>query len=187
MNEAHQAACASEEWRGVVREHVIPGALRGVDLGDDVLEVGPGYGATTEVLRERIPRLTAVEIDPELAAALAATYAGTNVDVRVGDATALEFEDGRFTGATSFAMLHHVPTPQLQDRLFAEVRRVLRSGGTFVAQDSLDNDDLRTFHQGDTYVPLDPNGVEARLRAAGFTEVEVRTNPYVWTAIARTA
>ena len=41
--------------------------LATVDLGDDVLEVGPGYGATTDVFRERVGSLTSVEIDPVLA------------------------------------------------------------------------------------------------------------------------
>jgi ubiquinone/menaquinone biosynthesis C-methylase UbiE len=100
------------------------------DLGDDVLEVGPGYGATTDVLRERVAKLTAVEIDPALAAVLADRLAGANVTVVEGDATALDFDDGRFTGATCFAMLHHVPTSELQDQLFAEVARVLRPGAT---------------------------------------------------------
>ena len=122
----------------MVRDQVIPWALTGVDLGDDVVEVGPGYGATTEVLQGLVPRLTSVEIDPELAAALIERYAGTDhVEMVEGDATALTFADGRFSGATSFSMLHHVPTPELQDRVFAEARRVLRPGGVFVAVDSL--------------------------------------------------
>jgi 16S rRNA A1518/A1519 N6-dimethyltransferase RsmA/KsgA/DIM1 with predicted DNA glycosylase/AP lyase activity len=33
-------------------------------------EVGPGYGTTTDVLGERLPSLTAVEIDEELAVML---------------------------------------------------------------------------------------------------------------------
>ncbi|MGO1052533.1 hypothetical protein [Crossiella sp. CA198] len=43
---------------------IIPWALDGVDLGADVLEIDPGYGATTVALATRTPRLTAVEIDP---------------------------------------------------------------------------------------------------------------------------
>ena len=66
-------------------------------------------------------------------------------------------------------MLHHVPRAELQDQLFAEVARVLRPGAAFVATDSLGSDDLRDFHEGDTYVPIDPAGLEARLTGAGFT------------------
>ena len=49
MNEAHEY-CGSDEWRQMIREVILPWALGETDLGDDVLEVGPGYGATTDVL-----------------------------------------------------------------------------------------------------------------------------------------
>jgi ubiquinone/menaquinone biosynthesis C-methylase UbiE len=154
MNEGH-AVCGSEEWRAVVREQIIPWALGDGDLGDDVLEVGPGYGATTDVFRERVERLTTVEIDPGLAAALRERLAGTNVEVLDGDATAMPFDDRRFTGATCFSMLHHVPSTELQDQLFGEVARVTRPGGLFVAVDSLHSPDLADFHEGDTYLPIE--------------------------------
>lgn len=184
MNEGHKL-CGSEEWRAAVRDFIIPWALGDGDLGDDVLEVGPGYGATTDVFRERVARLTAVEIDSELAAALALRLTGTNVTVIEGDATALAFEDDRFTGATCFAMLHHVPSAELQDRLFAEVARVVAPGGLFVASDSLASEDLRAFHEGDTYQPIDPDGLAGRLERAGFAGVEVAVNEFGWSARAR--
>jgi SAM-dependent methyltransferase len=181
VNRNHDA-CGSEEWRVVVRDVIIPWALGDGDLGDDVLEVGPGFGATTDVFRERVARLTAVEIDPELAARLRARLAGTNVEVVEGDATALGFDDDRFSGATCFSMLHHVPSSELQDRLFAQVARVMRAGGLFVASDSLPSDELAELHEGDTYVPVDPDGLAARFERAGFEHVEVRTNEYGWAA-----
>lgn len=185
MNEHHKL-CGSDEWRSVVRETLIPWALGDGDLGGDVLEVGPGYGATTDVLAESVPRLTAVEIDQELAALLAERFAGNSRVVVVrGDATALEFPDGRFTGAASFTMLHHVPTEDAQDRLFAEVCRVLKPRGLFVAGDSIACSDLEAFHEGDTYNPIDPALLPSRLEAAGFTEVEVKTSSLGWAAVAR--
>lgn len=185
MNEGHKV-CGSDEWREVVRDQIIPWALEGVDLGDDVVEVGPGYGATTDVFGEMVPRLTSVEIDSGLAAALVERFSGADhVEIVEGDATDLAYPDGRFSGATSFSMLHHVPTADLQDRLFAEVCRVLRPGGVFVAVDSLGSDALCEFHEGDTYNPVDPAGVVARLTAAGFVTAEVATNEQGWKAVAR--
>jgi hypothetical protein len=70
-------------------------------------------------------------------------------------------------------MLHHVPTPELQDALFAETCRLLRAGGVFVGLDSLDSPKLRELHVDDTFVPLDLAPTEARLRAAGFADVVV--------------
>ena len=185
MNEAHKA-CGGDEWRAIIREHVLPSAIAGLDLGDDVLEVGPGYGATTDVLAELLPKVTAVEIDPELVAYLTDRFATqAHVEIVDGDGTALTFDDGRFTAAACFTMLHHVPTAELQDRLLAEVHRVLRPGAPLVAGDSIANPDLEAHHEGDTYNPIDPDGLRARLEAAGFSEVEVRTNPFAWTAVAR--
>ena len=185
MNEAHEA-CGGDEWRAMMRDVILPWAMGEVDLGDDVIEVGPGYGATTDVLCERVPRLTSVEIDEVLAAMFTERFnAQENVEIVVGDATALGYPDGRFTGAACFTMLHHVPTIALQDRLFAEVARVLRPGAALVASDSLASDDLAAHHEDDTYNPVDPDTVAARLEAAGFSEVEVRTSPFGWAAVAR--
>jgi SAM-dependent methyltransferase len=184
MNKNHEV-CGGEEWRTAVRDYIIPWALGDGQLGDDVLEVGPGYGATTDVFRERVARLTAVEIDHALATTLAARLANTNVTIIEGDATAMTFGDDTFSGATCFSMLHHVPGPLLQDRLFAEVARVVRPGGLFVASDSLPSEDLKDFHEGDTYEPLDPDGVAARLECSGFADVEVRTNEFGWAATGR--
>jgi SAM-dependent methyltransferase len=187
VNEHHRH-CGSDEWRALVRDVILPWAIGDVDLGDDVLEVGPGYGATTDVLAESVPRLTAVEIDAELATMLAERFAGNDVVTIVrGDATALDEPDGRFSGAASFTMLHHVPTADLQDRLFAEVARTLRPGGVFVAGDSVASPELEAHHEGDTYNPVDPAGLAGRLAAAGFRDVDVRTNALGWAAVARTA
>ena len=185
VNEAHEF-CGSDEWRQVIREVILPWALADTDLGDDVLEVGPGYGATTDVLGTVTKRLRSVEIDDELAAMLRNRFAGSStVEIINGDATQLEFGDGTFTGAACFTMLHHVPTVELQDRLFAEVARVLRRGAALVASDSIGSDELALGHEGDTYNPVDPDSLPTRLAAAGFDDVRVRTSDFGWAAIAR--
>jgi ubiquinone/menaquinone biosynthesis C-methylase UbiE len=187
MNEAHEY-CGSDEWRQLIREVILPWALGETDLGDDVLEVGPGYGATTDVLGTVTSRLRSVEIDEELAAKLKERFADSDsVEIINGDATQLRFADGTFTGAACFTMLHHVPTVELQDSLFAEVARVLRPGAAMVASDSLGNDELADAHEGDTYNPVDPATLPERLAAAGFDDVEIKTNEFGWAMIARVA
>jgi ubiquinone/menaquinone biosynthesis C-methylase UbiE len=184
VNENHKQ-CGSDEWRAVVRDAILPWALGEVDLGDDVLEVGPGYGATTDVFADSVPKLTAVEIDAELATMLRERFASKDsVTIVEGDASALEFPDGRFSGAASFTMLHHVPTAALQDRLFAEVARVLRPGGVLALSDSIASDELQAAHDGDTYNPVDPAGLAERLKAAGFARADVKTNTFGWAGLA---
>jgi ubiquinone/menaquinone biosynthesis C-methylase UbiE len=179
MNKLHLQFCSSDGWAESIKKWIIPGAVDGVVLGDDVLEVGPGPGRTTDILRHMTARLTAVEIDPDLADALSSRMAGTNVEVVQADATSLPFPDGRFTAALSFTMLHHVPSVAEQDRLLAEVARVLRKGGTLAGVDSKDSPEFRGMHVDDICVPLDPETLADRLRSAGFSEAQVDVNPYV--------
>src|SRR5438093_719807 len=131
MNLIHRWYCRSDRWAGAVREKLVPWALHGVDLGADVLEIGPGPGITTDVVRRRAAQVTALEIDPWSVESLRGRFAGSNVAVVKGDATRLPFEDERFSAAICFTMFHHVPSVALQDSLLAEARRVLRPGGIF--------------------------------------------------------
>jgi SAM-dependent methyltransferase len=174
MNLVHRLVCRSAPWRWTVERWVIPWALDGVDPGEDVLELGPGPGLTTDVLRERTARLTAVEIDPRLASSLRERMKNTNAEVAGADATALPFPDGSFSAVLSFTMLHHVPSVTLQDRLFAEAWRVLRPGGVFAGTDTAPGVLLRLAHIGDTMVPVDAATLGRRLETVGFGEVEVK-------------
>jgi SAM-dependent methyltransferase len=185
MNPGHMAFCASEEWRRTVRDTILPVALRGVDLGDDAIEIGPGPGFTTDVLRTMTPRLTAVEVDEGLATSLAERIGDGSVEVVVGDAAALDFPADHFTGAASFHMLHHIAPAAQQDRVFAELARVLVPGGVLVAADGTYSEGSALFHEGDTYNPIDPTGLESRLGVAGFGSVEVRTYDLGWVCTAR--
>ena len=152
----------------------MPPAIDGVDLGEDVLEVGPGFGPATEALAQRVPRLTALEIDPTLAEPLRERFSGAAVDIVDGDGTDMPFEDGSFSSAVCFTMLHHVPSPEAQDRLFGEVRRVLRPGGTFAGTDSTGRGPgFALLHIGDTKVVIDPSALAERLVAAGFEDAVV--------------
>jgi SAM-dependent methyltransferase len=177
--------CASEDWRLMVQDTILPEALRGVDLGDDAIEIGPGPGFTTDVLRTLTSHLTAVEIHEGLAASLAERLAGGNVDVVVGDATALDLPSHRFTGAASFHMLHHVAPGQQQDRVFAELARVLVPGAVLVAADGTYNEGTAAFHEGDTYNPIEPDDLPGRLESAGFGDVDVRVYELGWVCTAR--
>jgi len=70
-------------------------------------------------------------------------------------------------------MLHHVPTLALQNKILAEAFRVLRPGGVLLCSDSLASNDLHHFHEGDTYNPVEPTSVLARLQTLGFENITV--------------
>lgn len=174
MNRFHRWYCRTGHWRHAIQDQILPWVLRDADLGDHILEVGPGPGLTTDVLATRVPKLTAVEIDPDLARRLRERFAGSNVTVEHGDATAMPFPDATFTGAVSFTMLHHVPTTELQDQLLREVRRVLQPGATFAGSDSRTSLVFRLAHVADTMVLVNPDTFAHRLEAAGFDGIEVQ-------------
>jgi ubiquinone/menaquinone biosynthesis C-methylase UbiE len=174
MNENHAKLMPSPEWAAHIQDEVLPLATDGVELGADLLELGPGPGAATDWLRQRVQRLVAVEHEEEAADKLAERFAGTNVEVVRGDAAAVGYPDASFDTVATCTMLHHVPTRAEQDRVLAEAFRVLRPGGTFLGSDSLPSNGLHRFHEGDTYNPVEPAAFLTRLQVAGFGEITLR-------------
>jgi SAM-dependent methyltransferase len=186
MNENHANLCPSPEWAEFIQGELLPGFEHDVPLGGEMLEIGPGPGAATEWLRHKVSHLTALEIDKDAAAKLAVTYAGTNVGIVTGDATAMEFADASFDLVGTFTMMHHVPTAALQNQVLAEALRVLRPGGVLFGSDSLASDGLHHFHVGDTYNPLEPAALLTRLQVLGFAKITI-TVDWNLTFIARKA
>jgi 16S rRNA (adenine1518-N6/adenine1519-N6)-dimethyltransferase len=90
------------------------GRLAELDPADVVLEVGPGLGALTRYLAERVARVHAVELDPSLAAQL--TGLPANVELEVGDA--LRVDLGRLGPTKLVANLpYNVATPLIVESL----------------------------------------------------------------------
>ena len=108
------------------------------------------------------------------------------MDVYHSDATALPFGDATFDVVVCFTMLHHVPTPELQDRLFQESRRVLRTRGALAGSDSRWGPLFALAHLGDTLQLVDPVRLPERLRAAGFVDAatDLRRSAFRFRAVA---
>jgi SAM-dependent methyltransferase len=173
VNAVHNVICSSGWWSRRVERELVPWGLKGVELGDEVLEVGPGFGATTRLLAQRPIDLTVLELDEAYCERLR-TMLGDSATVVQGDATRLPFEDGRFSAAVCFTMLHHIPSVQLQDQAFSEVARVLKPGGTFAGTDSVGTGPLfKLIHVGDTLNLIDPDRLPDRLRVAGLEDARV--------------
>jgi len=172
MNPDHEKLCGSPEWAADLQAQILPVVTAGVSLGKDMLEIGPGPGAATAWLLERVAHLTALEADEAAAARLAARYPGS-VTVDIGDATQMPYGDESFDSVGSFTMLHHVPTAAAQHQILAEALRVLRPGGWLAGSDSLASNDLHCFHHDDTYNPAEPSTLLVWLRALGFTPITI--------------
>ena len=97
------------------------------------LEIGAGTGYFTLNMLQTgiVGAATATDISPGMLDALQANARriGVEVETQACDAEALPFADASFDLVLGHAVLHHIPH---LDRAFAEFRRVLRPGGTFV-------------------------------------------------------
>lgn len=175
MNHLHRWLCRSDRWRATLQQRV-PWVVGDVEIGPDVLELGPGPGLATDLLRNSYKHLTALEIDSQLARALSLRLKESNVRVVEGDASCMPFGEAQFSGVVSFTMLHHIPSAKLQDDVLREVFRVLKPGGLFVGSDSLQSWFMRIIHVADTLVPIDPDTFGARLQIAGFEVLELERN-----------
>lgn len=173
MNIIHRWLCSSDGWRQALEQTMLPWALEGIDLGNNLLELGPGPGLTTDLLRQRVSQITALEVDPGLAAKLEQRMQGTNVRVMQGDATKMPFDNQSFSAVIALTMLHHIPSQALQDRLLTEAYRVLRPNGVFVGIDSTLSLRFRLIHIGDTMVVVDPDSFAPPLKTAGFSNITI--------------
>lgn len=173
MNSLEHFFCSTSLWRQITKRRVLPWLLAGPRLGEHVLEIGAGYGAATEALAERAPRVTALEYDARMLPKLASRVSAEKVTVVQGDAAAMPFADGVFSSAVAILMLHHLPSRELQDQAMREVQRVLRPGGSFFVFEIEDTWPNRLVHYKSTFVPLAPASAPARLGNAGFERVAV--------------
>ncbi|WP_224077753.1 16S rRNA (adenine(1518)-N(6)/adenine(1519)-N(6))-dimethyltransferase RsmA [Cupriavidus laharis] len=76
----------------LVDDSIIHGIVNAINpLADDVLvEIGPGLGALTDPLLERVPQMQVVELDRDLVERLRRRY-GDRLQVHAGDALAFDF------------------------------------------------------------------------------------------------
>jgi 16S rRNA (adenine1518-N6/adenine1519-N6)-dimethyltransferase len=79
----------------------------GPRAGDTVVEIGPGLGAITEPLLERIDHLHVVEIDRDLIARLENRFPPERLTIHQGDA--LEFDFGALKGPGPLKIVGNLP------------------------------------------------------------------------------
>lgn len=96
----------------------------------DILEIAVGTGRNLPFYPPEV-RLVAIDLSAAMVdlARRRAADLGRNVDIRVGDAQSLEFDDDSFDTVVCTLSLCSIPDDA---RAVAEVRRVLRPGGRFI-------------------------------------------------------
>jgi len=173
MNALENWFCATSFWRRITERDILPWLLGGYSLGDSVLELGAGPGATTETLRHYSAHVTSLEYDHKFATQLGARYEKTNVSVLQADAASLPFPDATFSSATAILVLHHLRSSQQQEETFAEIHRVLKPRGVFLVFEISNSWIHRVAHFKSTFVPIAPEAASARMKSLGFEDIFV--------------
>src|SRR5215475_11694874 len=114
MNRFENWFCGSLLWRAITEHRLLPWLISGYALGDHVLEIGAGPGATTRDLQRRAPRVTSLEYDHTFAAKLRAQQHGENGGVLRADAATLPFPDCTFSSVVAILVLHHLSCAEQQ-------------------------------------------------------------------------
>jgi len=109
------------------------------DPEERALELGCGLGRVVLHYHRRGYRIVGVERSAVAVERMLSVYPG--VDVRVGDATSLPFEDGLFDVVMAFGLYHNLENDM--HAALAETARSLRQGGRFCITMRPDNLEMR--------------------------------------------
>jgi SAM-dependent methyltransferase len=170
--------------------------LEGSDISDhEVLDIGCGLGAVDELLvtKYRARSVIGIDIDPDLLARmqLRIARAGLNNRIRAQQVggRGLPFAASSFDVVFSKDSMVQIPD---KPAIFAEVLRVLRAGGRFIASDWLRGGSgayspemMEYFRlEGIAYNMATLEESAAALRNAGFIDVEIRDRHSWYSALA---
>lgn len=171
--------------------------LEGSDIsGCSVLDIGCGLGAVDQLLVKGhgADSVVGIDIDPALLAKMAkrieAAGLGDRIRGQLVTPGPLPFPDASFDVVFSKDSLVQIPD---KPAVFAEVRRVLRPGGRFIASDWLRGGEgeyspemLEYFRlEGIAYNMASPAESARALEAAGFVDVNVRDRNAWYLGLAR--
>lgn len=183
MNRIETTLVNSAPRRWLQRAVEVPALLRlgGRMAGGTALEIGCGQGAGLELILGRFgaDRVVGIDLDETMIARARRRLGGREeLDIRVGDAAAIDLPDASVDAVFDFAIVHHVPDWRAA---IGEIRRVLRPGGRFyyseVTKHALDRPSYRLlfdhpvhdrFTASDFVAALEDNGLQVGDRHRTF-------------------
>ena len=135
---------------------------------DTVVEIGPGHGALTDILRQRARRVIAIEYDRALARLLREQYANENVSVVEADVLSVDLHAA---AGGPFLLAGNVPYYITTPILFQALQRPRATRSVFLVQKEV-AERMAASPGGKTYGALSVN-IQALARA----EVVMRVAP----------
>ena len=141
-----------------------------------VLDVGCGPGHLTEHLRSQHVDAAGIDLVPEFIDHARATHPDGRYEL--GSMHRLPVPDRSVAGILAWYSMIHLPPDDL-DSVLAELRRAMAPAGMLVAG-FFDGDEVAAFeHKVVTAYSWPVDELSARLRRAGFTEIERHLRPGV--------
>ena len=130
--DSHGASNAYDVFAPETNERLIDIFVRlsGLKPGARIADLGCGSGVFSNALRQRGYECTGVDLSPALIRIARQKYPG--IEFIEGDVENLPFADASFDGVLLAGILHHFSD---RSRFVAEVKRILKPGGKFVAFD----------------------------------------------------
>lgn len=135
---------------------------------DTVVEIGPGRGSLTDILRERAGKVVAIEYDRALAATLQQRYAGTNVSIVEADVLTVPLHA---VAGGPFLLAGNVPYYITTPILFQALQRPRADRAVFLVQKEV-AERMASRPGGKTYGALSVN-----LQALARVELVARVAP----------
>jgi arsenite methyltransferase len=160
-----------------------PLAFVEVAEGQTVVDIGSGAGIDCFIASKKVGpkgRVIGIDMTPEMikkATENAITGGYTNVEFRLGDAEAMPVNDASADWIISNCVINLSPD---KPRVFAEIARVLKSGGRFSISDVVLGDDLPEDIAGSMHAwtgciagAIKETEYTAWLRTAGLREIKI--------------
>lgn len=157
-----------EAWENLFNRYLYESRFRGLEA--PIIDLGPGRCAFTRQASDKI-----IAVDDSFA--IVDRYKAEGLDIRLGSAYDLPFEDASVSGLYCCWLLEHLDNPL---RCLTEVRRVLRTGGyTCLIVPSAESLS-RGFYDDYTHLrPFTHESMRQLAEDAGFSRH--RTNYLFWT------
>jgi len=129
--DAYRRLSRREGWKRLLAR-----SLKGIPAGAAILEVGSGTGFITAILAELGFSVQGIDLSEEMLAVATANLQkdgwAAKVNLSLGDAESLNFDDHCFDAVVSRWVLWTLPRPQVA---ICEMARVLKPGGSVVLID----------------------------------------------------